>query len=268
MHKKLLSFAIILFVLLSSPITAFAYSEEDYPSFEPVWENDDTDYEVYIDDWADLLSDREESKLLKTMKDISEYGNVAFVSIDENPEYSTSYYVEEYYYDHFRYDSGTVFIIDMDERNIWIYSDGEIYDRVTVAYANTITDNVYSYAIDEEYFDCANKAFEQIHSLMQGRMIAQPMKYISNALLSIVIALLINYFVVMFFSRPKKANTQQLLNGIFSQVVVKDPHIQFTHQTKKHSPQSSSSGISGGGGRSGGGGGGGRSSGGGGGHRF
>ena len=99
---------------------------------------------------------------------------------------------------------------------------------------------------------------------MEGRHIAQPMKYISNALLAIAIALLINYFVVRMLSRSRKASTSQLIDGTSYKTEIKNPRTEFVKQTKRYSPQSSSSSGGGGGGRSGGGGGGG----GGGGHRF
>ena len=226
--------------------------------------NDDTDHEIYIAGWAARHTHSEEDELRKLMEPITEHGHVAFVSIDTNPTYSTEKYADEYYYDHFDLSSGTIFLIDMEERYIWIHSNGAIYRTVTDAYADTITDNCYRYASNDDYYKCAAKAFEQINTLLEGKAIAQPMKYISNALLAIVFALLINYFFVMFVSRGRKPSTSQLLNGIFSKVNVKNARTEFINQTKRYSPQSSGSS---GGGRSGGGGGGG-SRGGGGGHRF
>ena len=228
--------------------------------------NEETNYYVYLDDWANLLSDEEEDKLLQVMKPITAYGNVGFVSISDNPEHNTERYVENYYQERFGYSSGTVLIIDMEERYIWIYSNGEIYDTITSSYAKTITDNVYSYASSEDYFSCASKAFEQINTLLEGRHIAQPMKYISNALLSIVLALFINYFLVMILSRSRKASVSQLLNGTFFKTEIRNPRQEFIKQTRRYSPQSSgSSGARSGGGLSRGGG---MSRGGGGGHRF
>lgn len=229
-----------------------------------VYENQETNYEIIIQDDADLLSDAEEAALLEDMKPISKYGNVAFVSISDNPRNSTQNYVREYYRLNFGRDSGTVFIIDMDERYIWIHSDGAIYKRITTSYANTITDNVYDYASDEEYYDCASLAFEQIYTVLEGGRIAQPMKYICNLLLALILALLINFFVVMGYSRSRKASTREVHTGIYHKVDILNPTVTHTHQTKRYSPQSSSSG-GGGGGHSGGGGG---HSGGGGGHKF
>ncbi len=277
--RIIITFAIAITTCITFPTNAFA--NNNYISFQAVETNTDTGYKIYIDDWADLLTPEEETQLLETMRQISEYGNVAFVSINSNPTYSTDSYAEDYYYDHFRYDSGTVFIIDMDERMIWLENAGFIKDTVTSSYALTITDNVYRYASNGDYLGCATNAFEQMLSLLGGSHIAQPMKYICNALLAIVIALLLNYFLVMASSRSSKASDRQVINGIYSKVEVKNASANFVNQTKRYSPQSSGGGRGGGGHRGGGGGhrgGGGHSSGGGhrggggrssgGGHRF
>ncbi len=226
--------------------------------FANSYENKDTGYTAYIIDDADVLSQSEEADLLEEMKSITEHGNAAFVSVNDNPAYSTKEYARSLCEDYFGYESATVFMVDMENRYLWIYSQGSIYNTITNDYAQTITDNVYTYASDEDYYKCASIAFEQITRLLDGKWIAQPMKYISNAFLAVAIALLINYFVVMMLSRSKKATASQLINGIYSKVDINNARADFTHQTKRYSPQSSGSGGSGrsGGGRSGGGGGG------------
>ena len=231
-----------------------------------VYTNSETGYSVIIEDNASLLSNDEKIQLAETMKDITPYGDVAFKSIDYNP-YSTETYIERYYNSIFGTGSGTVFLIDMDNRNIWIYSDGSIYSTITTAYANVITDNVYTYASDRDYFSCANKAFIQEAALLQGRRISQPMKYISNALLAIAIAILINYFIVRQTSRVRKASDNEIVNGVFANNAFNNVSVNFIRQTRTYSPRSSSSSGSSGG-HSGGGGGGGGHSGGGGGHSF
>ena len=231
-----------------------------------VYTNSETGYSVIIEDDASLLSNDEKIQLAETMKDITPYGDVAFKSIDYNP-YSTETYIERYYNSIFGTGSGTVFLIDMDNRNIWIYSDGSIYSTITTAYANVITDNVYTYASDRDYFSCANKAFIQEAALLQGRRISQPMKYISNALLAIAIAILINYFIVRQTSRVRKASDNEIVNGVFANNAFNNVSVNFIRQTRTYSPRSSSSSGSSGG-HSGGGGGRGGHSGGGGGHSF
>ena len=166
---------------------------------KPAYVNPDTGYQTVIEDDAELLSEEEEAALQELLEEITAYGNVAFKTIDNN-YMSTENYARSYYKDMFGTASGTLFLIDMDNRIIWIHSDGAVYKVITTAYANTITDNVYRYASDEEYFVCAQKAFEQMLSLLQGQKIAQPMKYISNGLLAIILALLLNYGVVCVFA--------------------------------------------------------------------
>ena len=231
---------------------------------KPAYVNPDTGYQTVIEDDAELLSEEEEAALQELLEEITAYGNVAFKTIDNN-YMSTENYARSYYKDMFGTASGTLFLIDMDNRIIWIHSDGAVYKVITTAYANTITDNVYRYASDEEYFVCAQKAFEQMLSLLQGQKIAQPMKYISNGLLAIILALLLNYGVVCVFAGAKKPGKKKMMENVPIQFSYTKPLAVFTHQTRTYNPVSSSSG--GGGGGSSGGGGGGRS-GGGGGHRF
>ena len=260
LQNTVLLLSVLLFSALL-PQTVLAASD---PDVAIQYETADSGYVICLEDRADLLSAQEETALVETMRLVAEYGNVAFVSIMENPYHDTATYAETYFYEHFSYDSGTIFLIDMDERMVYLYSNGEIEETITRAYANTITDNVYAFASDGDFFTCANTALEQIHTLLLGKPIAQPMKYISNALLAIVLALLINYFLVMRASHAKKANNAELLSGIHTKVNIHNPTSRFVHQTKRYSPQNKSSGSSGGSRSSGGSG----SHGSGGGHRF
>ncbi|MGN0375191.1 MAG: hypothetical protein ACI4EN_06780, partial [Butyrivibrio sp.] len=71
------------------------------------YSNPSTGYEVIIDDGADLLTSSEEAKLLEDMKPITQYGNVAFISVDIN--YSdTDDYARDRYRDLFGSSSGTI----------------------------------------------------------------------------------------------------------------------------------------------------------------
>lgn len=249
--------------------TAFLLAGFFFPGFamevraEEKYVNPQTEYEVILEDQADLLSEEEESALLTQMKAITTYGHAAFLTTAVNNRSAGSYAADRFY-QYFGSESGVLFLIDMDNREIYIYSDGRVYRTITKSYANTITDNVYTYASDAEYYTCARKAFEQILTLLSGNRIAQPMKYVSNAFLALLIALLINYFVVMLTSKVKNPEKQELLKATKHRCSFTNTEVIHSHTTKKYDPPSSSS--SGGGGGHGGGGGG--HSGGGGGHRF
>lgn len=232
---------------------------------ETLYTNPDTGYEAVIEDEADLLSDSEEADLADILMKVTEYSNAAFVAIDENPYYNTQRYAEGYSDDTFGGSSAVVFVVDMDNRYLYLDSTGAARGRITSSYADTITDNVYRYASDGDYYSCAYETFDQVYTLMRGEKIAQPMKYISNVLLAVAIAMLINFFAVIAFSKKRKASAKELISGIYSKYKVTDTRAAFVNQTKTYSPQSSGSGGSSGGSSGGGGGGGGHS---GGGHSF
>lgn len=253
---KHFSLAIII-ILLSfvCPVTTYG---------DTVFTNPTTGYSVTIQDEADLLSQEYESALAQEMQPITEYGNVAFVTILSNSYGSTASYAQIYNDAHSSGMPGTVFVIDMDNRQLYIDTVGTMRKRITSSYANTITDNIYTYATDGNYYLCASKAFSQIYTLLEGGRVAQPMKYASNVLLALVFALLINFLIVMGISSKHRPSRSQLMDGIYTKCVVNNPQIQFMNQTKTYSPQSSGS-SGGSGGHSSGGGGGGHS---GGGHSF
>ena len=229
--------------------------------------NPDTEYRIYIEDRAELLTEDQRRELFQAMQRITAYGNAAFLTTDRNAA-STESLARSYYMERFGTDSGTVFVIDMDNRNIWIHSDGAVYKVITSAYADTVTDNVYRYASDGDYYGCAREAFAEIYALLEGQRIAQPMKYISNALLAMILALLANFGLVICLTRLRRPGEDALLANISRRFRFTKPDAVYTHQTKTYDPVSSG-GSGGSGGSSGGGsGGGGGSSGGGGGHSF
>lgn len=232
---------------------------------EEVYINDETGYRVVVEDDAQLLSDEEEAELITQMQEITAYGNAAFKTIDDNDR-SAEYYARQYYQNRFGTDSGTLFLIDMDNRKIWIHSDGAVYRVITTAYANTITDNVYRYASSGDYGECAMEAFGQIHTLLRGQKISQPMKYISNGLLAVIAALILNYGLVSYYARLKKPDRKTLMRSVENHFNYTRPQAVFTHESREYNPVSSDSSSGSSGGSSGGGGG--SSSGGGGGHSF
>ena len=227
------------------------------------YKNEETNYELAIEDDANLLSDVEIRKLRDIMEPLTEYGNIIFKSIDQN--YTTaSNYAREYYHNSFGTSSGTIFLIDMYTRMIYIFSDGFNYTVITNSKAEIITDNIYRYASNMEYYECAEKAFNQINTLLDGGKIAEPMRYISNILISISSAFLICFLFVLSYTKIKKATASEILKNCNISFDVNSVSGKLIGTHRVYSPVSDSS--SSGGGSSGGGGGG--SSGGGGGHSF
>ena len=146
--------------------------DDNAGTYEEVYINQNTGYSVLVEDDAQLLDEEEERKLALQMRDITDYGNVIFKSSD-SAVYDTEAYAEEYYWEKLGTDSGILLLIDMDNRMIWIHSDGAVYRVITKSYANTITDNIYRYASGGDYYECAAQAYGQALTLLEGNKIGR-----------------------------------------------------------------------------------------------
>lgn len=220
-------------------VSTNADTKEENTTQAITWNNQKTGYYIRLEDDADLLNDSEKDLLAAKMQEITAYGNAAFKSISYNSSTAADF-AERYYHELFGAESGTLFLIDMDNRELYLFSDGAVNKTITSAYANTITDNVYRYASDSNYYQCASMAFEQIHSLLSGHRIAQPMKYISNALLALILAALINYFIVRLCSSSPKPRKNEILKSISTNFTFTNAESILLNKTRTYSPVSSS----------------------------
>ena len=245
-------------------------SEETTVKNDYSYVNEETSYKALIDDEANLLTEEEKAQLLENISPLTEYGHVAFASTNNNPS-SVEYFARSYYRSKFSTDSGTIFIIDMSNRKIYIFSDGNNYKIITNSKAYSITDNVYSYASTKEYFKCANEAFSEVKQLLDGGKINEPMRNTSNVFVALTISFLLSFIFVLIKSRHSQYSTRTIIDNCIINSSIENVSAKKTGTHSVYSPVSSDSGFSGGssggGGFSGGGGGGG-SSGGGGGHSF
>lgn len=217
--------------------------------------NEETGYVYVLDDSANFLTDSQENSLQKQLYDLTAYCNVAFVTTTEHSKSSTEDFAADYFDDVFgSHANGTIFVIDRCLNEIYLYSDGQAHKIITNSRARSITDNTYTYARDKDYYTCAYKVFAQIETLMQGKRIAEPMRYLCSALLAIVAALFLNLFFALWSSRSHTADRRQVMTGLYAQMQINNPRTQFIRQSRTYSPVSSGSS---GGGHSGGGGGGG-----------
>lgn len=257
-------YLLVLFFFLICPLTGTCLEEDASVNEEAqTYKNELTNYVAIIEDSAHLLNEEEKIKLMDEMVPLTEFGNVAFVSTDSNPT-TTDYFAENYYHSHFSTDSGTIFIIDMSNRKIYLFSDGENYRTITRSKAYSITDNTFRYASNKEYYKCASESLNAVLILLQGGKIAEPMRFTSLIFISLTLSFFLSFLFVMKKSRIKKANDKEILRNCDIQFHIGNIKAIKTGTHRVYSPVSDSSSSSSGGG----GGGGGGSSGGGGGHSF
>lgn len=258
----LLAFCISTFMIRKS----YALDQSAFLS-SSVYQNSDTGYTAYIDDEEDLLSSSEEENLLKKLVPLTQYGNVAFLS--GRGEYSAAATIRDFYNEVFYGKSGLIFFIDMENREIRIQSGGAFYRTISSDVANSITDNVYVFASNGDYYRTAAVAFSQVKAKMEGRFVATPMRWISNFFLAIFLGLLFNFTMLLMTWKQNRAGSKAVLGALRPNMILGNREVIMTNQTKvRLSSSSSRRGGRSGGGLSGGGRSGGGFSSGGGGHRF
>ena len=214
----------------------------------------------FVDEYNSSDVIRVESGSYDEMTRLLEYGNIALVT-NETLSGTVSYKASSYYHDHFGVESGTVLYIDMNTRYIYIYSDGANSNVITDMKANTITDNVYSYASNKDYYGCASAAFEQIHTVLSGGKISEPLRFICSIILALISSFMLCFIYAYLSSKKAKASVKELMSSADTKLVVSNFNARITGEDVVYNPPSSSSGGSSGGGGGGGGGSGG-------GHRF
>ena len=241
--RKIINFIIIITVL-SIPFCVKAKNV--------VYTNEETKYEIVIEDDANLLTEDEENSLKDKMIPLTNFGNAIFKSIESNSS-SADKYARDFYYKLYGNNNGSLLLIDMDNRDIIIASGGSNSKVITRAKANIITDNTYKYASRAEYYNCAAKTFEQIDTLLNKGKIAEPMRYISNIVIAIIVSFFVNLFLVLSKSSTKKANNKDIISGVNIDFKIGTIEGTKTGTHTVYNPPSSSSGGSSGGGGGGGG---------------
>ena len=212
----------------------------------------DRTYEAYIDDHADLMTEEEREALEKQLGELTVYGNMVFLDTDYNDYSSARRYAETRYRDLCGMESGVVFLIDMDNREIWLAATGAPKNKLTSAVCYEITDRTYLYATGGDYYACVSATFAEVQNILEGGYLLPIMRILISLFLSLIAALTIN-LIRLVFSRTihSKQENSPTLYGTFRK---KRSHKEIYKTTKKRYYESSDSG--GGGGSSGGGGGG------------
>lgn len=265
------------FMMICPLVSVSAASSDDSEDLFVQSYNSEYDNFCLIYDEADILSDSQEKQLIDAMYPISDYSHVILTTISVNgygysetsnryeKEYASAVYDSFIKMNRLNNKDCIIFIIDMDTRWLYLYREGssEFKNTLSEGKCDSITDNVYSYASNSDYYNCSKKVFEQVLDIMEGKRIAQPMKVACNLLIGMSISFLVTYLIASSKSKVHSPSNEEALKYAVSSFRHSEITDVLTNVTKTYCPRSSGSS---GGGRSHGGGG--HSHGGGGGHRF
>ena len=258
---------IIIFSLLLSFvfISAFSFMDTDVLAKDTdkntvsgikTKENSTTGYVSGVSDAAGLFRDSEIETLLEEGLKITEHGDIYVITVQENTNpYGDSESATEDYCDYFynnmtgRKNNCVIFSIDMHTGYVYVYSKGnDVEDTLTSSKSRTITDNVYSYAADSDFYQCAFEALDQIHRVLENMHIAQTMMVVSNIFIAAVSGFVIMYLVALSKSKASKPSDDEMLKYAMVRFDAQNPKDTVTGTTKTYCPRSSGGGGSRGGG--------------------
>ena len=172
--------------------------------------NGETGYLAVIDDRAGLLSGSELNEVLEAMREITESTSIGLYTYPADGGDSTAPATKAWKWGEPVFGANTrfaVLVIDMKMRHLDIYASVPLMNALTTADENSISDNIYKLAQKGDYAGCAKEAFIEIARVLRGEQIATPMKYISNALLALVLAMLLAYLVISLRMKSEQAVT-------------------------------------------------------------
>ncbi len=169
--------------------------------------NQETGYMLVIDDEGGLLDPAEIDDVKESMRPVLQYANAGFLTYpasgnSRNSATKAQEWGDRTFGKNTRF---TVFIIDMTNRHLDIYASRPLSGILTAAEENTIADNVYRYATRGDYAGCAKETFLQIGNVLKGEKLQTPMKYASNALLAIIMAILAAFLLISGWIRKEQA---------------------------------------------------------------
>ena len=216
--------------------------------------------QLVVEDNAGILTPDEEARLIRDYSAITEYMGAAFVTTDAASA-GTSAFAEDYAISHYGNSPAVIFVIDMYDRELYIYSNGTALKTITRADARAITDNVYKSASRGDYYECADRTFSQILGKCRGERLARPVKHITNALIAVLCGILLNYYLTVYSRIPDpEPRTKGEVNVSVTRQMASMPGISLAlpivlSSVKHYKNRSSGGSGGGGGGHSGGGGG-------------
>ena len=183
--QRMAGFFLIAVIVLTAIPLACAMNRQDAE-----YTNADTGYQVVVIDEAELLTEGQQKQIVMAMKPLTQYGHAVLWTTRE-------YYSNEIEqarlkrYSLYGYDSASIFAINMANRKITIQSYGKLYEYIDNSKARSITNNVKNYATRGDYYGCCTNAFAQMYTTANGEKIAEPMKYISYVVISLMAGLII-----------------------------------------------------------------------------
>lgn len=182
MRKFLSSLLIVFALVFIFPLTAAAASSN-----------------VKVVDDAGILTNKETEELEEYLEELDGTVNYLVVTCDDGAMGSSALEkLDNYYRQEFdAYEDGIAFIVDMDTRRIELQGRNKLQYSLDSGDCTDITDNVYKYASDGDYYNCIYHAFRQADLVANYKFVLRPMRIIVSLLIAIIIGFLGTFLKAM-----------------------------------------------------------------------
>ncbi len=177
------------------------------------YENSETGYQVRIHDAAGVLNDSQREILVRKMAVVTAYGSAVLVTT-QGEGAALEEHAADFYERSFSDKSGIIVCVDVQTKRVWLWSRGGIHRLVQGRYARRVAEDASEQAAEDNAYECAYEAFDKIEKLLEGAGENRPVKYISNALLALMLAFFVNYLLVDRMSRRQEANEAEVLDMV------------------------------------------------------
>lgn len=162
---------ILMICALSCSVTAFADSSlPAYDDYRTLEDHTPVENGVRVYDYADLLSESDESSINGMISEISAKTNLDIVVVTEDEGVYGDYvaFADDFYdYNGFGFDesnSGVLLFIDMEDRVVWMSTTGKAISIFTDSRIQGITDMCADYLGDENYYGAVNSFLKSFKS--------------------------------------------------------------------------------------------------------
>lgn len=157
-----------------------------------------TDNVKIVDD-AGILTNEETENLKEYLETLDGSINYLVVTTDDREKGDSALTkLDNYYRQEFdAYEDGIAFIVDMDTRRIEIQGRNSLQYSLDSGDCTDITDNVYRYASDGDYYNCIYHAFREADLVANYEFVFRPMRIIVSLLIAIIIGFLGTFLKAM-----------------------------------------------------------------------
>lgn len=219
------------------------------------------DNTLKIYDYAKLIPDDKEKEIYNMIKKfISKYNmDMAIVTINENPKSSSMGYADDFYdYNDFGVGvnkNGLLFLIDMDNRKMWISTTGKAIEIYNDKRIDAILDYTYDKISKKDYSECAEQFIKYATYFAKkgrngGDTIISTSKMIKSSLICSSIATAI-FIIIGVCSHRKPQKNREASKYISKQLKLTeqtdqflDKHVSQTRRVESSSSSGESSGSS------------------------